>query len=255
MARKSRGQRLAEATQLQADYDAAGLSQDRSYLFIRDMVVRLGRRDITSGQKKYLDSLIDQGLPQLHNVERCAEIDAAIATPGLGHMSDPLTDFKFKLSKGWNLSEKQEKFLAALLTQAATLQTDGMPALTPERIERLESMFRIAKSRGGWFWQHRPGQARAVENAQVCYAEHGAISADTYGRLEHIFRGPIRKMDNPRLPSGSLAYSRGQAVVVVTNPYIDEHGRLVQDVLQDSDMVTACEDQLGKRAPKARKES
>ena len=135
------------------------------------------------------------------------------------------------------------------------IRDSGMPALTPERIERLESMFRIAKSRGGWFWQHRPGQARAVENAQTCYAEHGSIPADTYGRLEHIFRGPIKKMDNPRLPSGSLAYSCGRAVVVVTNPYIDQHGRLVQDVLQDSDMVTAREDSLGKRAPKAQKVS
>jgi hypothetical protein len=255
MTRKSRGQRLAEATQLQAAYDAAGLSQDRSYLFIRDMAVRLARRDITGGQKKYLDSLITQGVPQLQNVERCAEIDAAIATPGMGHMSDPLTDFKFKLSKGWNLSEKQEKFLASLLTQAATLQAHGMPALTPEQLVRLESMFRIAKSRGGWFWQHRPGQARAVDNAQTCYADHGSIPADTYGRLEHIFRGPIKKMDSPRLPSGSLAYTRGAAVVVVTDPYIDEHGRLVQDVLQNSDMVTALEDSLSKRAPKAQKES
>ena len=85
MARKSRQLRLEQAQELAGLYEAAGFTGVKKHRFITDMVTRLEGRDITGGQKKFLDSLIEQGAPEGKNQDRVAEIEAAIAVDGMQH--------------------------------------------------------------------------------------------------------------------------------------------------------------------------
>lgn len=247
MARKSRALRLSQATTLKAEYEAAGLEQDRSYSFLRDMVIRLGRRDISGGQKKYLDSLIDQGVPQPKNAERCAEIDAAIAVPGMEGMISPLNDFRYKLSKGWNLSEKQEKFLQSLLAQAAELRETGLPTLTDGERSLVEGLLRHATTKGGYYWQHRYGTANLMERVKGFYATHNTVLERDMYRLRNAFKGVVRQITEIRVPSGSLAYIRRDAVMVVSDPYINDRGHVVQEVLHNGEYKIVDEKKIGKR--------
>ena len=90
MARKSRQLRLEQAQELAGLYEAAGFAGVKKHRFITDMVYRLERRDITGGQKKFLDSLIEQGAPVVKNQERVAEIEAAMEVDGMQHRREPL---------------------------------------------------------------------------------------------------------------------------------------------------------------------
>jgi hypothetical protein len=247
MARKSRALRLSEAQALFAAYEAAGLEKDRSYTFLRDMVSRLQRKDISAGQKKYLDSLITQGVPQPKNPERCAEIQAAIETAGMEGMTQPLIDFKFKLSKGWNLSEKQEKFLQSLLTQATQLRETGMPTLSEEEKAMVEGLLRHAKTKGGYYWQHRYGTSQLMDRVKEFYATHSTVLERDLTRMRKAFKGVVRQLTEVRVPSGSLAYIRRDAVMVVSDPYINDHGQVVQEVLHNGEYKIVQEKQIGKR--------
>ena len=78
MPRKSAVKRLEEAKATLALWEGAGQGGDRSAQFMRDMIVRLERsRGLSKGQRNYLDSLIEQGVPKTHNEERVAEVKQA----------------------------------------------------------------------------------------------------------------------------------------------------------------------------------
>ena len=113
MPRKSRELRLSQTKSLIEAYSNAGIGHaDRSFRFMNDMAARLERgKGMSTGQRKYLDSLIDQGVPKLKNEARVSEILEAAKVDGMQQASSTLSDFAFKLGKGWSLSEKQEKFL------------------------------------------------------------------------------------------------------------------------------------------------
>ena len=116
--RKSRELRQAQALELKSLYEQVGHTHSRSYRFICDMISLLNRRNITSGQKRYLDSLIDQGSPAIldpKNPEKVAALDSAIELEGMELHREPLQSFRWKLAKGYDLSERQTNFMNILL--------------------------------------------------------------------------------------------------------------------------------------------
>jgi hypothetical protein len=168
MARKSATLRLSQTQALLDDYESAGLNSDRSCRFLRDMAQRLSiGKGLSTGQRKYLDSLIDQGVPKPKNEARVKEILAAVDVDGMQEVKPTLQDFAFKVGKGWSLSEKQEKFLANLLAKAETLTVDGRFRPSPETVKDLEVAVSICDKKNGWYWQHRPGTAKAYDKARA----------------------------------------------------------------------------------------
>ena len=90
MPRKPRIQRLQEAQALLSEYTQAGLADDYHARFIRDMVTRLtGARNLTSKQKSWLDSLIEQGVPAPKGDPALIQrIERALQTPGTNHIQN-----------------------------------------------------------------------------------------------------------------------------------------------------------------------
>ena len=117
MPRKSRELRLSQTKSLIEAYSNAGIGHaDRSFRFMNDMAARLERgKGMSAGQRNYLDSLIEQGVPKQKNEERVKEILAAAEVDGMQEVSSTLRDFAYKVGKGWALSEKQEAFLQKLI--------------------------------------------------------------------------------------------------------------------------------------------
>jgi len=166
MARKSRQQRLEQAKSLESLYTEAGLSGVKRHRFITDMINRLEQRDISSGQKKFLDSLIDQGAPEIKNPGRVAEIKAAMEVDGMQHRREPLAGMLRSIAGGWDLSEKQEKFLLSLLAEAKRTKTEGRYRPSGETIPNLRIAVRKVASSGGWYLNHRPGTAKAFQTVR-----------------------------------------------------------------------------------------
>ena len=249
--RKSWEVRLNEARLCLALWQTAGMEQDRSALFIRDMIARLERRKgISAGQRKYLDSLIEQGAPQRHNVEMCERIDRAMAVPGMELMRSPLSDFQFKLSKGWRLSEKQMRFLNSMLDQADTLD-GGIPQLSEEDKRLAEALITYGYGRGDYYWQHRPGHYRTWQNAIAFFDSHGTLLESDFQRLKNAFKGAARKIQNPRFEIGDMCAHNGANGMVMSTPYALKNSRwLLVDILIDGDVRHVSEESLGKRLVK-----
>ena len=65
MPRKSFILRLSQAQELLAEWKLQSREDDKRALFVRDMIFRMGKRkQLSSKQKAYLDSLIEQGVPE-----------------------------------------------------------------------------------------------------------------------------------------------------------------------------------------------
>jgi hypothetical protein len=229
------------------------MENDRSAQFMRDVIVRMQRKKgLTGGQRKYVDSLIDQGAPVVHNLEMCDIIEAAIAVPGMETSAQPLSDFRYKLSKGWNLSEKQKVFLDNMLEQANKLRAEGLPVLTEREHAVVRGLLQFASRQNSYYWSHRPGAARACENAKRFYELHNTLTGRQLEYLKGSFKGVVRRYEIPRLAAGSLGYVQRNPAMIVSAPYFSEHsGVLVQDVLVAGEMKTVREDQLGKRRSRA----
>ena len=148
MARKSRDLRLSQTKDLIAKYEAAGLGNDKVCRFMRDMEYRLERnKGLSTGRRNWLDRLIDEGVPEAKNPERVEEILAAANLEGMQEKKSVLEDFAGKVRKGWSLSEKQEKWLHAMLIEAQDIRENGVWHPSDELKADLEICLRIAKTK------------------------------------------------------------------------------------------------------------
>ena len=237
MARKSLELRLGQTKALINEYETAGLSSDRGYRFLSDMMRRMERgKGMSKGQRRFLDDLIDQGVPTPKNESRVKEILAAANVDGMQQVAQTLKDFAYKVGKGWNLSEKQEKFLANLLAKAATLKVEGRFRPSDEIVKDLENANEICATKNGWYWQHRPGTAKAhdkvsqwldwnrrnetrknllssgideeIVDGGLHVGEEPIIDQWVCDKLLKAVKNPLNELKNPKFPVGSMAWTR-----------------------------------------------
>lgn len=194
MPRKSLKLRNSQTENLLVEYENAGLTSDRSYSFMQDMVRKMGSGKYpTSGQRRYLDSLIDQGAPSVKNQDHVNEILAAAKVDGMQPSAGTLHDFAHKVGKDWSLSEKQEKFLSNLLAKAKILKRDGRFRPTGSALKNLEAAVKICSKKNGWYWQHRPGTAKAYDKVRTWLTWlHRKEASD---ELEALKPGLVREIE------------------------------------------------------------
>ena len=252
MARKPLARRLAETEATLELWKAAGMEQARPAQFMRDMIARMRRnRGMSTGQRKFLDSLIDQGAPVVHNKELTDRIARAMEVAGMERCRQPLSDFSFKLSKGWSLSPKQQAFLDNMLEQADKLRDEGLPELSESDAKLVAGVLAACRRQSNWHWSHRGGAHAAYRAAEEMMERHNTLSHRALARLKQSNKSVTRRYENPRLLPGTLGYVRRDAAMIMTAPYFNEYGQLVQDVLVNGELKTVPEDSLGKRRSRA----
>jgi len=260
MARKSRQLRLQQAQELAGLYEEAGFAKTRNHRFITDMVARLERRDITGGQKKFLDSLIEKGAPVVKNQARVDQIKAAIEVDGMEHRREPLESFARSLTLGWDLSEKQENFLKSLLEEAKKVQATGRYRPADDVIKDLKiSVLKVASS-GDFYLSHRPGTAKAfrkvrnwldwlaLEEAHRAHPNPEALS--TLSAEPHIDEWAVIKMlnaaktvlkelKNPKHLTGEMRYYKDSQIALISDvPKFDPgKGKVVYPVIVNGMMI------------------
>ena len=232
MPRKSQQQRLQDIKDTLLWYDDAGFQSDNAARFLADMVRRIeSGKYLSKGQRDWADNLFTAGAPQPKNVDRVKAILSAAEVDGMQQMSSTLKDFAHKVGKGWSLSEKQEKFLANLLAKAETLQREGRFRPSGELLEDLNSAVAICKVKNGWYWQHRPGTAKAfgkVENWLDWNARREVIKSVKVSEPESVHalgdepvidkwacdkllkavKNPVGELKNPKFLAGAMAWTR-----------------------------------------------
>lgn len=275
MARKSLEVRLSQTRALMDQFDAVGLSSDRSYRFMADMALRMQRgKGMSKGQRSYLDSLIEQGVPKPKNEERVKQILAAAEVDGMQQTSQTLKDFAHKVGKGWNLSEKQEKFLSSLLAKSEILKVEGRFRPTGELLDDLKSAVAICQKKNGWYWQHRPGTAKAfgkveawigwntrreaiedvesqLNNLTHILGDEPIIDKWACDKLLKALKNPLNELKNPRHPEGSIAWKvmhKGpKAMALVTGAPSVKGGEIVYPCLVSGVLLSVPAGDLKKR--------
>jgi hypothetical protein len=251
MARKSQEQRLSDAVCALTLWELAGHGQEKPALFIGQMIQRMERGKYPSaGQRKWLDSLTDEGsaaFPVTHNQDRLAEIDEAINTNAM-QATDVLRDFRYKLKKGWNLSEKQEAFLTSLLEQARDLRVNGLPVLTDDEKFLVESLLRHGSTVGnGDYYGYQQGKARFISEVKEFYFIHKTVTKNHIQSLRKMFKGVTKALTEKKHPVGSLVPAAGRNGIVMSDAYVDANGKLKINVMASGKLKAVPYAQVGKR--------
>ena len=251
MARKSQAQRLSDAICTLTSWELAGHGQEKPALFISQMIQRMEHGKYPSaGQRKWLDSLTDEGaaaFPVTHNQDRLDEIDEAINTTAMSRV-DVLRDFRFKLKKGWNLSEKQETFLASLLEQACDLRANGLPALNEDEKFLVESLLRYGETVGnGDYYGYQQGKAAFIREVKDFYFIHKTVTKNHIESLRKMFKGVTKALTEKKHPVGSLVPAAGRNGIVMSDAYVDANGKLKINVMAAGKLKDVPYAQVGKR--------
>lgn len=251
MARKSQAQRLSDAAQVLALWEAAGHGQEKPALFISQMIQRMERGKYPSaGQRKWLDSLTDEGaaaFPVTHNQDRLAEIDEAINTTAMSRV-DVLRDFRYKLKKGWNLSEKQEAFLASLLEQARDLRANGLPTLDDDEKLLVESLLRYGSTVGnGDYYGYQQGKVAFIREVKEFYFIHKTVTKNHIESLRKMFKGVTKALTEKKHQVGSLVPAAGRNGIVMSDAYVNDDGKLMIDVMASGKLRAVQYNLVGKR--------
>ncbi len=277
MPRKSKELRISQTKTLIEDYQKAGIGHaDRSFRFMNDMVVRLERgKGLSSGQRNYLDNLIDQGVPSLKNEDRVNYILAASEVDGMQEVSSTLRDFAYKVGKGWSLSEKQEAFLEKLLQKSEKLKVEGRFRPSDVIVEDLLIADAVLRHKNGWYWQHRVGTAKAYDKVQAWLrwnTSKAALDKLVQSHPDHTFqlekeplidqwscdkvlktvKNQIAEIKNPRHLVGSMAWmkpggSAQKVLGLISGEPSVQKGVVVYPFLCDGEDIMVPSDQLKKR--------
>ena len=264
MARKSKQVRLEQAQDILAKLEAANIGNPTS--FVRDMVRRLSSgKNLTPNMRRWLDQIIDEGIPKPKNEELYNEICALIDIPGqTERASHTLKDFANKAFKGWTMSEKQQAFLGKLLEEARELKKNGPWIPDADTIRQLVVAVEVGASRAtGYYFANRPGEGKAYMHCSewLAVTQEGTINLDTHvlpkwacEKMLHSSRVALREVNNPTVQIGDIrGYEPsgcfGANVIVVDGPKIHK-GEACYDVLKDGNVVTIAAKKLTKRLKK-----
>ena len=240
MARKSRDLRLSQTKDLIVKYEAAGLGNDKACQFMRDMEYRLERnKGLSTNRRNWLDSLIDEGVPEAKNPERVEEILAAANLEGMQEKKSVLEDFAGKVRKGWSLSEKQEKWLNAMLAEAQDIRVNGVWHPSGELKADLEICMRLAKTKNGWFWSHKPGAAKAYQKVES-YMNGFITRVDEWAcnKFVNVFKTTMKELKTPKHAVGAMCFIgySNEVAVIADVPFVTEHGKLVYPIIVSGSM-------------------
>ena len=264
MARKSQELRTQQTIDLIAAYDNAGILDSYQGKFLNDISGRMQRgRYPTKRQREWLDSLIDEGVPEpkgdpalLARLNEARELWAE--DDNRAYQLRVVNDFCGRVRDGKELSEKQAAYLEGLLQKAADDKAGVKWIPSAEQKADLDIAIRLYAGYTPMWKNDRPAVARAARRAGEWLGspEHVEIEEYHYNKLMKATAGRIKKFKNPRFQLGDMAYyytasspSDRQKMVVtcMSDVYVNEKGQIANDWLYDGKVITVEQQRIAKR--------
>ncbi len=251
MARKSQALRTAQANDLLAAYREAGFDErEWAVKFLSSVTGQMAcGRYPSKRQRDRIDEMVDAGIPTpTGDTELLAKIDAAIeywsAAGKREWEQSVLGDFRSRVFKDWKLSEKQTKLLSDILQRHQDDST-GVNVFTPTPEQRadLETLVKLHRGYAGQWQEERPAVRKAVEVVKAMLSGEDTMEEYHYNKLMKAMGAKLRRVKNPRfkvMDLGKLTQREWvdgawitphHIVTVMTDTYVDDHGRIVNDFL------------------------
>ena len=260
MPRKSKALRWRQAQELVAAYESSNLAGDYRARFARDMIGRLQRgKGLSKRQREWLDSLIEEGVPQPKgDLELLAEIEAAQTVVGMPARDvQILGEFAHKVRRGWKLSEKQERWMLGILAKAQQVREEGPWAPTADQVVMLEACVKLAKGYSHVHWGNNPGTWKAVQAVDWYLKNGGTIEEWHVNKLLKAMKGKLRELfEAPYVTPEKPCYAlMGENVYELATPMgppsVSVTGRIVYPVLLGSGTLAhLSRHRLAKRKPR-----
>ena len=246
--RKSKALRLQQARDLVAGFTPTHQQVFAwDYRFLSDIAQKLGAgRKISKKQRNILDEKIEKGIPALPietpeqaTLSEALEIIAEIPQFAWEHRVGG--DMLVKLSKGWSISEKQQKLVNDIVKRANDWKAMGVPSA--ELRSRVALVKELAKCYASNYWYSHAKAASYVRNVDADkYSEKDVENA------EYAVRGELKRWNKclEKFPTGAyckvpcrsheLAEAAGvkrweKAVAIVMSEPRVENGGIMLDVL------------------------
>ena len=202
--RKSALQRTQDTQAAIARWEAAGLRADRRVAFMRDSLLRLERgKGLSTKQREWLDTLCAEGPPAPKgDPALLVRLDAA--TPHLDARGrEALESMRSTITRGWKLSEKQEAFLAKLLTAAEHTAQHGRWQPSPE--VRTVGLFaaKVVDSRSSSWKGTHPGTVTA---ANRILSDGEEADEWSYNKVIDAVGPAVREFNKPKFAEGELVW-------------------------------------------------
>ena len=231
MARMSAEKRIELGNEMIQRYENAGFPNQRSVLFVRDMICRLkSGRGMTARQRAWFDSEIFSEPPELQNKGIVMSIRAAAQMPEMGDVVEPLAQFADKLSAGRSLSEKQQAWLVTLLEKAENIRKNGPWKPNSDEIKQIEIGWAFMHRYGSYYWQANPGLTELVHRV-TNWKRGGAPFIREYDArmMMKICKGDRDRMQkfSIRFPAGSMVefkHLKALGMVVDDEPHVGADG-------------------------------
>ena len=275
MARTNDFKRAELLKQRVEEYDAAGLSGHRNAKFAQDMIDRtqLGR-GFTAGQRKWVESIINEPIPTARDQALYDQILSASETKGLKRRSkEILLEFSIKAFNGWSFSEKQNAFLTSLLEEAGEVSLNGPWLPSPEQITDLHTCMKLSRRyhHSGYLSSH-PGLQKALivtEHFLGWTEKYGndAGSVTESGLSEwHVnkvlkqFKTPLAELASPKHPAGETRYIKTMGpdmfmihhiALIIDDPIVSDKGQIVYPVIVNGGLEHVLGEALKKRGPRS----
>ena len=264
MARKSQELRTQQTIDLIAAYDNAGILDSYQGRFLNDIAGKMqcGRYP-TKRQREWLDSLIDEGVPEpkgdpalLARLNEARELWAG--NDNRAYQLRVVNDFCGRVRDGKELSEKQAAYLEGLLQKAADDKAGVKWIPSAEQKADLDIAIRLYVGYASMWKNDRPAVAKAARRAGEWLGspEQVEIEEYHYNKLMKATAGRMKKFKNPRFQLGDMAYyyksqfgepKQKLVVTCMSNVYVDKKGRIVNEWLYDGKVVTIEQEQIAKR--------
>jgi hypothetical protein len=276
--RKSRELRLSQSVQLLEDCTKVGLSNDYRMRFVRDMISRLDRgKGLSKKQRSWLDGLIAEGVPQpMGDPKLLKEIQDAAGLDGMQHRSQVLQDFAGYITRGKDLSPKQESFLQVMLKEADEIRTNGK--FCPQDVGLLNDARAILSKKNEWYFTHRGGTAKALhtvaswldwnsrkeamdmvkektgQESNYLLEDEPQIDEWSCNKVLLAVKGPLSQLTDGKHPTGAMRYvgvtssSVPIPAIVVAEPKVNyEQGIVCQDLLVNGEVIEVAVSSIRKR--------
>jgi hypothetical protein len=256
MPRKSKAQRIKDSEKMLQEYRDAGLGGDTVSLFLYKMISSMKRGKYpTTGQRAWLDKIAKEGVPEPKgDLAYIAEIDEAISVRGLDEKTvQILFEFRGKLMRGWNLSEKQKAWSDRLILKAFKIKDGTHWTPGPDLCKRLDLAVECSKLYSRAYWNSHAGGMGAI-NTYLAFksGQQSFIEERDVLLLLKSVKGSLRKIENPKHAEGTIVWvDKTSCGLVVSKPYINNLATAIcYDVLVNGSLIKANVERVFKRRVK-----
>lgn len=258
MARMSAEKRIELGNLMVERWTAANQESDRSVRFVKDMLVRLGRgKGLTKRQREWYDSAVLADPPKPQNEELVNQLLTDAAVPGMEKVSSVLSDFAYKLSRGWGLSEKQTAFMHKLMAQADDIRKNGRWEPSAEEKAAIEIGVAFSRRYSDYYLSGCPGLSKALAECKAWLS--GSVShVDQWSanKVATLCKGDRKVMADAteRWPQGSLIHTKFGEMGLVVETSVDGAGRPCLVTLMDGTTKDVPIERIKKERRKRKKE-